>query len=117
MRVNSRILVFFAFQGTNTSVTQGTYEVINGIKTYVATPKIDYPKDKAIIYVTDVFGLELSNNRVRCPLSSQPNLVSYDSCLQVPSSSLSTTLLVTASRYMRRSSSRVIPSRKMLSAL
>jgi len=75
MRVNSRILVFFAFQGTNTSVTQGTYEVINGIKTYVATPKIDYPKDKAIIYVTDVFGLELPNNRVRCPLSSQPNLV------------------------------------------
>jgi hypothetical protein len=39
--------------------------VINGIKTYVATPKVDYPKDKAVIYLTDVFGLELPNNLVR----------------------------------------------------
>lgn len=48
--------------------------MINGIKTYVATPKVDYPKDKAIIYLPDVFGFELPNNRVRCPPSSQPNL-------------------------------------------
>ncbi|KAI9444223.1 alpha/beta-hydrolase [Lactarius indigo] len=41
---------------------EGTYEEINGIKTYVATPKTDYPKDKAILYLTDVFGLELNNN-------------------------------------------------------
>ncbi|KAH9174743.1 alpha/beta-hydrolase [Lactarius sanguifluus] len=41
---------------------EGTYEEINGIKTYVATPKTDYPKDKAIIYLADVFGLELNNN-------------------------------------------------------
>jgi hypothetical protein len=47
--------------------------VINGIKTYVATPKVDYPKDKAIIYLPDVFGFELPNNRVRCLPSSQPN--------------------------------------------
>ena len=50
--------------------------MINGIKTYVATPKVDYPKDKAIIYVPDVFGFELPNNRVRCPPSSQPDLLS-----------------------------------------
>ncbi|KAF8262489.1 dienelactone hydrolase endo-1,3,1,4-beta-D-glucanase [Lactarius quietus] len=43
---------------------EGTYEVINGIKTYVATPKTDFPKDKAILYLTDVFGLELNNNRL-----------------------------------------------------
>ncbi|KAH9174738.1 chlorocatechol-degradation protein [Lactarius sanguifluus] len=43
---------------------EGTYEEINGIKTYVATPKTDYPKDKAILYLTDVFGLELNNNRL-----------------------------------------------------
>ncbi|KAH8998159.1 chlorocatechol-degradation protein [Lactarius akahatsu] len=43
---------------------EGTYEKINGIKTYVATPKTDYPKDKAILYLTDVFGLELNNNRL-----------------------------------------------------
>ncbi|KAI0301262.1 Alpha/Beta hydrolase protein [Russula brevipes] len=41
---------------------EGTYETINGIRTYVATPKTDYPKDKAVIYLTDVFGLELTNN-------------------------------------------------------
>lgn len=41
---------------------EGTYEEINGIKTYVATPKAEHPKDKAIIYLADVFGLELPNN-------------------------------------------------------
>jgi dienelactone hydrolase len=33
-------------------------EEINGIKTYVATPKVDYPKDKVVLYLTDVFGLD-----------------------------------------------------------
>jgi len=46
------------YEGT----AEGTYEEINGINTYVATPKVDYPKDKAIIYLTDVFGLDLPNN-------------------------------------------------------
>jgi len=41
---------------------EGTFEEINGIKTYVATPKCDYPKDKAVIYITDIFGHELNNN-------------------------------------------------------
>jgi len=43
---------------------KGSYEEINGIKTYVATPKTDYPKDKAILYLPDVFGIELNNNLV-----------------------------------------------------
>ncbi|KAI0064893.1 alpha/beta-hydrolase [Artomyces pyxidatus] len=41
---------------------EGTYETINGIKTYVAKPAGDYPKDKAVIFIPDVFGLELVNN-------------------------------------------------------
>jgi len=44
--------------------SEGTYEEIKGIKTYVATPKTDFPKDKAILYLTDVLGLELNNNRL-----------------------------------------------------
>jgi dienelactone hydrolase len=48
------------YEGTS----EGTYEEINGIKTYVATPKVDYPKDKAVIYLTDVFGIDLPNNRL-----------------------------------------------------
>ena len=43
---------------------EGKYEEINGIKTYVATPSKDYPKDKAVIYICDIFGLELPNNVV-----------------------------------------------------
>ena len=41
------------------------HEEINGIKIYVATPEVDFPKDKAMIYLTDVFGLEFPNNLVR----------------------------------------------------
>ena len=46
---------------------EGKYEEINGIKTYVATPTKDYPKDKALIYICDIYGLELPNNLVRIP--------------------------------------------------
>ena len=52
----------------------GTYEEINGIKTYVATPTTDYPKNKAILYISDVFGLELQNNRVRPTRLAIPDL-------------------------------------------
>jgi len=43
---------------------EGTYETIGGVKCYVATPQSDYPKDKVILFLTDVFGLELVNNRL-----------------------------------------------------
>ncbi|EIM90826.1 chlorocatechol-degradation protein [Stereum hirsutum FP-91666 SS1] len=42
--------------------TTGTYETVGGIKTYVATPSGDYAKDKALIYIPDIFGQELNNN-------------------------------------------------------
>ena len=62
LRVNYHpCLIYF---DTDTPSTQGTFEEINGIKTYVATPKVDHPKDKAILYLTDVFGLDFPNNRV-----------------------------------------------------
>jgi dienelactone hydrolase len=43
---------------------EGTYEEIKGIKIYVATPKTEYPKDKAILYLPDVYGMELPNSRL-----------------------------------------------------
>ncbi|KAH8833224.1 dienelactone hydrolase endo-1,3,1,4-beta-D-glucanase [Flagelloscypha sp. PMI_526] len=43
---------------------QGKIEEINGVTTYIATPTVDYPKDKAVIVLTDVFGLPLTNNKL-----------------------------------------------------
>jgi len=42
----------------------GKVEQINGVDTYVALPEGDYPKDKAILFLTDVFGLQLINNKL-----------------------------------------------------
>jgi len=39
----------------------GKVEEINGVKTYVALPETDYPKNKAILFLPDIFGLELPN--------------------------------------------------------
>ncbi|KAI8985543.1 alpha/beta-hydrolase [Trametes punicea] len=41
---------------------EGQFTKVGGVDSYVATPKIDYPKDKAILFLTDVFGLKLQNN-------------------------------------------------------
>jgi len=43
---------------------EGKIEQIAGIECYVATPTIDYPKDKVILYLSDVFGIPLINNRL-----------------------------------------------------
>ncbi|PIL35178.1 hypothetical protein GSI_02968 [Ganoderma sinense ZZ0214-1] len=43
---------------------EGQIQTIAGVQVYVATPTIDYPKDKAILFLTDVFGLPLSNNKL-----------------------------------------------------
>ena len=42
----------------------GKWEKIGGVDTYVATPSGDYPKDKVILFLTDVFGPQLINARV-----------------------------------------------------
>jgi len=44
------------------AIPEGTYEDINGIKTYLVTPKTDHPKDRAVLFVPDVFGFDFVNN-------------------------------------------------------
>ena len=44
----------------------GKIEEIGGVKSYVATPAGEYPKEKAILFLPDAFGLELINNQVCC---------------------------------------------------
>lgn len=48
---------------------KGKVEQIDGHDVYVAVPTKDYPKDKALLMLTDVFGLQLNNNKV-CLTSS-----------------------------------------------
>ncbi|KAI0339409.1 alpha/beta-hydrolase [Trametopsis cervina] len=43
---------------------EGTWEEFDGIKAYVATPTIDYPKDKVLLYIPDVFGIQLPNHQL-----------------------------------------------------
>ncbi|KAG5634666.1 hypothetical protein H0H81_001210, partial [Sphagnurus paluster] len=37
------------------------WEEIGGVRCYVGTPSVDYPKDKVVLFLTDVFGPELVN--------------------------------------------------------
>ncbi|KAI5121871.1 hypothetical protein M0805_001079 [Coniferiporia weirii] len=48
---------------THEGESTGKFETLDGVKTYVAIPETDYPKDKAILFLPDVFGVELVNNR------------------------------------------------------
>ncbi|KAF7365719.1 Dienelactone hydrolase endo--beta-D-glucanase [Mycena venus] len=41
---------------------EGKTELLGGVKCYIATPTVDYPKDKVLIYLTDAFGMGLVNN-------------------------------------------------------
>ncbi|KAJ7173461.1 Alpha/Beta hydrolase protein [Mycena filopes] len=43
---------------------EGNIEIIGGIESYVATPTGDYPKDKVVLYISDVFGLHLPNHQL-----------------------------------------------------
>ncbi|KIK49101.1 hypothetical protein CY34DRAFT_7765 [Suillus luteus UH-Slu-Lm8-n1] len=43
---------------------QGTLMSIGGVACYVATPTIDYPKDKVILFLPDVFGIQLINAKL-----------------------------------------------------
>ena len=51
--------------------TTGVTQKIAGIDCYVSTPTGEYPKDKVVLFLTDVFGIPLINNRVCCPISSE----------------------------------------------
>lgn len=55
---------------TSGSIHEGepTGEIIeiDGHQCYVAKPKDDkYPRDKAVLLLTDIFGITLNNNKVR----------------------------------------------------
>ena len=39
-------------------------QTIGGVECYVAVPEGEYPKDKVVLVLTDVFGIPLINNRV-----------------------------------------------------
>lgn len=42
----------------------GKWEKIGGVDSYVATPTVNYPKDKAVLFLPDVFGAQLINAQV-----------------------------------------------------
>lgn len=42
----------------------GKIEEFGGVRCYVATPTVDYPKDKVVLLLTDVFGIDLINPQV-----------------------------------------------------
>nr|GAT51396.1 dienelactone hydrolase endo-1,3,1,4-beta-D-glucanase [Mycena chlorophos] len=49
---------------THEGTPTGKIEQIGGVECYVATPEIDYPKDKAVLLLTDGFGIALNNNKL-----------------------------------------------------
>ncbi|KZW03102.1 alpha/beta-hydrolase [Exidia glandulosa HHB12029] len=49
---------------THEGTPTGKIEQIGGVDTYVALPEGDYPKDKAVLFLTDVFGIKFPNNQL-----------------------------------------------------
>ncbi|KAF9499634.1 dienelactone hydrolase endo-1,3,1,4-beta-D-glucanase [Pleurotus eryngii] len=43
---------------------EGKWETLGGVETYVATPTVDYPKNKVILFLTDIFGPSLPNSQL-----------------------------------------------------
>ncbi|KAI5886226.1 alpha/beta-hydrolase [Schizophyllum commune H4-8] len=48
------------WEGTPT----GRIEKINGVDAYIATPAQDYPTDKVLLFLTDIFGMQLVNSQL-----------------------------------------------------
>ncbi|EJF64056.1 dienelactone hydrolase endo-1,3,1,4-beta-D-glucanase [Dichomitus squalens LYAD-421 SS1] len=42
----------------------GKIDTIAGVECYIATPTGDYPKDKVVLFLSDVFGIPLINNKL-----------------------------------------------------
>jgi len=49
---------------THEGTPTGKIEKIGGVDVYVALPTGDYPKEKALLFLTDVFGVQLVNNQL-----------------------------------------------------
>jgi hypothetical protein len=45
----------------------GKWETIAGIQCYIGTPTVDYPKDKAVLFLPDAMGIQLINNQACRP--------------------------------------------------
>jgi len=45
-------------------IPSGKDETINGVACYVATPTVDYPKDKALFFLSDALGIDFINNKL-----------------------------------------------------
>ncbi|KAF9244119.1 dienelactone hydrolase [Melanogaster broomeanus] len=43
---------------------EGKIEEIGGVKCYIATPTVEYPKNKVVLFLPDVWGIELVNARL-----------------------------------------------------
>jgi hypothetical protein len=44
--------------------TFGEVKKINGVDCYIATPTVEYPKEKVLLYLTDIFGFAFNNCRL-----------------------------------------------------
>ncbi|PPQ71667.1 hypothetical protein CVT26_010586 [Gymnopilus dilepis] len=42
-------------------LTTGKWEKLGGVECYVATPAVEYPKDKAVLFLSDIFGAHFIN--------------------------------------------------------
>lgn len=56
---------------------KGTIEKIEGVEVYVATPTKDYPKDKAILLLTDIFGISLINSKLLADSFAENGLLTF----------------------------------------
>jgi hypothetical protein len=48
----------------------GKIEKIGGVDSYIATPEVDYPKTKVVLFLPDVLGITFNNNKVRSLIDS-----------------------------------------------
>jgi hypothetical protein len=81
------------------TITKGKWEKVGGVDSYVATPTGEYPQDKAILFLSDVFGPQLINAQVRFFYKLGEELANLMQIVHRSSSSL-TTLLLTVSKLV-----------------
>ncbi|KIY48856.1 alpha/beta-hydrolase [Fistulina hepatica ATCC 64428] len=49
---------------THGGTPQGKIETLNGVECYIATPEGEYSRDTVLLFLTDVFGVPLNNNKL-----------------------------------------------------
>ena len=82
------------------TITKGKWEKIGGVDSYVAIPSGDYPLDKVILFLPDVFGPQLPNAQVRSSIDVAGRSCCLTQIVHRFSSSLTTLLLLTASKLV-----------------